>query len=189
MVEQYLVTSWRTQTLPPSIVGGPGSAGTEELASQLADALCSKGYLASLDYSLAFDYVLPEAIATAMKQVGLPHGLANVLQAQWSNQKRILQWRQSCYQHPLRTSIAIPQGDPMSPLALNILMWAGQRFVERESPCAAGERLHVVYMDDRTWCSNTPRLLLHTLDTWHQFSTAIGLKENIAKTQLTYNTL
>ena len=44
-----LITSWRTQTLPPSIVGGLGSAGTEELASQLADSLRSKGYLASLD--------------------------------------------------------------------------------------------------------------------------------------------
>ena len=123
-----------------------------------------------------------------MKQVGLPHGLANVLQAQWSNQKRILQWRQSCYKHPLRTPMAIPQGDPMSPLALNILMWAGQRYVETQSPCTPGDPLHVVYMDDRAGTSTTPRLLLHTLDTWRQFSAAVGLKENIAKTQLTYST-
>ena len=119
-----LIKTWRCETLPSAISGGPGSPGTEVLASQCADALHSMGWLATVDYSLAFDFIDAEAVTQAMRQLGMPAGLAQVLCEQWTNQKRVLQWRRSTLPTTLRTDIAVPQGDAMSPLALNICMRA-----------------------------------------------------------------
>ena len=118
-----------------------------------------------------------------MKHI-IPRGLANVLQAQWSCQRRFPQRRASCCAEPLRT---FPQGNPMTPLALNLLMWAGLRF-QRTCPSPPGARQRVIYMDDRAWTTNSQHLLLQALDAWRQFSNAVGLKENVFKTQLFFYT-
>lgn len=145
------------------------------------DASQKHGYLASL----AFDYVSPQTATAAVHQLGLPAGLTNTLQRQWSNQQRILQWNKSCYPHILHTNISVPQGDPFSPLALSAIMWAGCRYVEHRAPTAAANRVHAVYMDDRTFTANTPTLLASTLAQWSTYSTLVGLQENQSKTQLT----
>ena len=55
--KSQLIRAWRQDTLPSYISGGPGSPGTEALASQSVDALQDMGWLATVDYSLAFDYI------------------------------------------------------------------------------------------------------------------------------------
>ena len=75
-----------------------------------------------------------KAVTSAMQQLGVPAALATVLCAQWTNQKRLLQWRQSTGPTVLCTDMAVPQGDAMSPLALNVCMYAGARFVEQQVP-------------------------------------------------------
>eukprot|EP00439_Symbiodinium_sp_Y106_P038428 s5766_g4.t1 len=179
-----LIKTWRCETLPSAISGGAGSPGTEVLASQSADALHSMGWLATVDYSLAFDYIDAQAVTQAMMQLGIPARLAQVLCEQWTNQKRLLQWRRSTCPTTLRTDIAVPQGDPMSPLALNICMYAGLRFVEKTAPAEQTCRMQQVYMDDRTWTASSPALLTRTLHAWYRFSELAGLCENPDKTQL-----
>lgn len=104
---------------------------------------------------------------------------------QWSNQKRVIQWNKSFSPSFLRTDISIPQGDPLSPLALNAIMWAGYNLVETHAPAADGQRLQLIYMGDRSFTAHTPHTLINTLDQWHHFSTQIGLQENRSKTKLT----
>ena len=103
--------------MAPAVVGGPGSAGTEALASMVADKVTQDGWVATLDDSLALDYVTPAAVTRGMEKLGLPRGFAQVLHAQWTDQRRLLQWNTSTYASPLCTSMAVQQGDPMSPCA------------------------------------------------------------------------
>ena len=80
--------------------------------------MAQDGWVATLGYSLAFNYVTPAAVTRGMEKLGLPRGFAQVLHA---DQRRLLQWNTSTYTSPLGASVAVPQQDPMSPLALNIL--------------------------------------------------------------------
>ena len=64
-------------------------------------------------------------------------------------------------------------------------MWAGYNLVETHAPAADGQRLQLIYMDDRSFTAHTPHTLINTLDQWHHFSTQIGLQENRSKTKLT----
>ena len=178
-----LVTNWRETVLPDSIVGGPGSAGAEELASRLADNLVNQGFLATLDYSLAFDRCNPEVISAAMTHLGLPPGLVTTVRSQWTRQRRYLQWKASVPPTPLQTNMCIPQATPLSPLALNILMLTGLGFTNRHCPAEPRQRTQVIYMDDRSWSANSPGILMGALQ---YFSTRLGLKENLPKTQITY---
>ncbi|CAE7892477.1 unnamed protein product, partial [Symbiodinium microadriaticum] len=87
-----LLRSWRQRVFPAEITGGLNSPGSEHLAAKLQDALVQHGYLATLDYSLAFDHVVPAAVSLGMERLGLPKALSSVLLDQWTHQKRILQW-------------------------------------------------------------------------------------------------
>ena len=68
-----------------SIPARVDSPGVEELAAKLQVALLEQGYLASLDYSHAFDHVTPRAITLGMKKLGLSENLANTLRDKWTN--------------------------------------------------------------------------------------------------------
>ena len=155
--KSQLIKTWRCETLPSAISGGPGSAGTEVL----------------------------KAVTQAMMPLGIPARLVQVLCEPWTNQKRLLQWRRSTFPAMLRTDILVPQGDAMSPLALNICMYAGLRFVEKTAPAEPACRMQHVYMDDRTWTASSPPLFICTLHTRHRFSELAGSCENLDKTQLT----
>ena len=65
-------------------------------------------------------------------------------------------------------------------------MFAGVNFVKTHCAALPMQRLHVVYMDDRTWTSSSARLLLNTLCSWRSFSKQAGLEEYESKTQITY---
>ncbi|CAE7363108.1 CAC, partial [Symbiodinium sp. KB8] len=181
-----IVRVWRGRVMPAAITGGIGSPGSERLAAKLQDSFSEQGFLATLDYTLAFDHVIPEAITRGMARMGLPVQLANTLLNQWSHQKRILQWKASSSPKLLETDMSVPQGDALSPLALNILMLSGFNFTEARCPVPLGDRLHVVYMDDRSWTTKQASVLVQTLRTWHDFSRRAGLRENEAKTQITH---
>ena len=165
-----LMRDWRSQTLPGYILGGPGSEGCEQITHNCLQQFQQKGYLCSLDYSFAFDTIDPLTAAHAMGKIGLPEGLWRVLCHQWSNQSRLMQWSTSSSPAWLSTTMSVPQGDPCSPLALNVFMWAGCRYVANQAPAQGEDRAMAVYMDDRTWTASTPQVLLRTLRAWGEFS-------------------
>lgn len=182
-----IIKDWRHDLLPPEICGGPSSPGSEWIASKLSDALPRYGFLCTVDYSLAFDHVDGYVACQALKQAGVPAGLHKILLHQWTNQRRLLQWQQSTRTEILTPKLSIPQGDPLSPMTLNLIMAAGHAFVQQDTPAPAHHRLQAIYMDDRTWVTSSPQLLIDTLQSWTGFSNAMGLKENPGKTQLTYS--
>lgn len=102
-------------------------------------------------------------------------------------QKRYLSWNNYVDPTPLRSGESIPQGDPLSPLALNAIMLAGFNYTQR-SYITEEQCTQMIYMDDRTIIATSAQQLLNTIDAWQQFSTAIALKENENKLQITYHT-
>ena len=82
----------------------------------------------------------------------------------------------------MTTDIGIPQGDPLSPLAMNCVMSLGVKNVERDlSPVVPK---HFVWMDDRSFILKSPQHLVQTCDIWFQFSSNFGFRENEQKAQL-----
>lgn len=136
---------WRSRALPPEIAGSAGSPGTEQLASRLADMQEHHGWLASLAYSLAFDRIDPSAATTGMLQLGLPAGLCNALACHWRHQRKIFQWRQDTCPEPISTDAAVPQGDTLSVLAMNVYMYAGLQYVSTTVPSTAQRRLQSIF--------------------------------------------
>ena len=160
---------WRQNTFPTAVTGGSGSPGTEQLTSRMADFQDQQGWLASLDYSLAFDRIDPTAATATVGKLGLQTGLCQTLVFQWKHQRRLLQWRKDTYANPVETDKAVPQGDAISPLALRVYMCAGYNHVETQAPPQHTDRSQCIYiyMDDRTWTCTSPELLIRTLKAWH----------------------
>lgn len=174
------VDTWKQQVLPAHL---STQLGSEQQAAILADNLAKHGFLASLDYKLAFAHVNPEVVTQAMAHahVGMPLALTQTINFHWKHQTRWLQYRTSTAQEPLCTSFAIPHIDPLS------LLLAGANYVEAAAP-ALHPREQVIYMDDRSWTSTSVDTLAQTMSAWHTFSSVCGLKESTDKTQTTYFT-
>ena len=167
-----VIKTWRAQASPPNIIGGAESRGAESMGSQI----CSQCY----------DNVHPSLATTALRQFCLPKGLCEVLHTQWTHQKRFLTWNNHVDPVPLQSYQSMPQGDPLSPLALNAMMLAGLNFTNQHNktnnPCT-----QTVYMDDRTLLPNSPISLINLVKQWKTFSETTGLRENQNKLQLTYH--
>lgn len=175
------VREWRKQNLPHQICGGKGDAGAEELAAGLLDSFHEQGFIASLDYSTCYDCVDPLLATGVMRQLGLPRQLTSVLAYTWSHQTRWLTWNDAVDPTPLFTNMGIPQGDGLSPVALNCLLTTGLRYVISE--CSHIPSKHCVYMDDRSWTSPSAQGVYDIQQAWNRWSEHIGLKENQTKTQ------
>jgi len=180
-----MVRTWVAGAFPPTL---SARIGCEQQASALADGLATHGLLATLDYKLAFDHIDPTVVTAAMIHMGLPACLAHTVCSHWQDQRRFLQFQKSTAPEPLTTAVSIPQGDPLSPLSLTIMMLAGYNFVEAAAPQQTNNRLHIVYMDDRSFVTDNADLLVATIRAWHGFSMQVGLSESSSKTQLTYYT-
>ena len=82
------VAKWRETFLVDYVVGGTGSKGAEEVLADLCDAFVWLGYIATLDYSLCYDYIDPSVTIQIMERLGWPRGLLAILEDVWKNQKR-----------------------------------------------------------------------------------------------------
>ena len=73
----------------------------------------------------------------------------------------------------------------MSPLGLNILLFAGLLWVKHNTRHLDGDAAHFLFMDDRSWTASTLPKLLGIKTAWQRWSAIMGLLENAGKTQLT----
>ena len=144
--------AWVKAHLHASVAYGKGMTGAEELISRLQDRYaCDKGFLASMDWSAAYDRMKPQITVRFLEALGLPAGLLALLGQAWGQQSRYVQFEGHTHEVALASGEATPQGCPLAPLVLSLWGSAGVRTVEAQvrDPAAAV----CTYMDDRTWHS------------------------------------
>ena len=98
------------------------------------------------------------------------------------NQVRHISWNHSILSRPQQVGSSMPQGDSLSPRVLNLILAMPVRAVMRAEP----DTQMVVFVDDRSWGSDTLRSLKHVLELWRRHSSWLGFKENINKSQFTH---
>ena len=136
-------------------------------------------YLASLDYSLAFDRTNPHLALHAFKKLGLPQNIVGLMQGMWCCQKRYFQYMGQTCLEPITVSTALLQGDPWSMIALNACLLAPVLDMKNTSP----QSRQTLYVDDRTITSPDISSLRIILNGWERWSRLLGLKENMEKRQ------
>ena len=142
---------------------GPGNISTKMwptgpgLWEALSDLLQTKfasspqGYLATMDWSPAFDRLNAEATIQALHGLNFCPPLTGVLQQVWLKQQRNVCYDKSVHPKVLNPK-GIPQGCPLSPLILAIWVSSGLNSVQAQicnSPNLKAQ--YVCYMDDRSF--------------------------------------
>ena len=146
----------------------------------LASAQAQGHFIWSLDLSQAFDRLRPEVALSSLTHFGFPSLLANAFQKIWSSQRRVLQWQGESFPVPCHVASSVPQGDPLSPWAMNVVL---------RTPTAVIRRLHPtgvlsVFMDDRSFSAEPLETGKSIWEAWKNHSACLGLRENLAKTQI-----
>ena len=67
-------------------------------------------FLAALDYSLAFDHVVPAAISLGMEHVGLPKALSSVVLDQWTPEANPSEELQHVFQTVMHRTVDAARG-------------------------------------------------------------------------------
>ena len=175
--------TWVQAHLHESVAFGKGMAGAEDLVARLQDHFSTrKGFLASLDWSAAYDRMQPQVSARFIEALGLPSCLATLISEAWGRQRRFIQFEGHTHHVGLEAGAATPQGCPLAPLMLNLWASAGARAVE--SRVGDPEATVCTYMDDRSWHSNRWEAVQGRIEGWSAFSASVGLKEAAEKVQL-----
>ena len=162
-----------------------GGIGGEDVTSMLlsldVDLDCeSYPCLMALDFAKAFDSTDFALCLAVFKRLGVPTPVLQLLQAQWGNQKRWLTFAGTCAEHPIVNCLALPQGDPFSPIAMSLLLTLAKRRQERLVPDSKA----LLYLDDRTLVASNPTALNNALSAWEVFHQTTRLKTNRSKTQV-----
>ena len=165
------------------MVFGKGSASAETCAARLQNAFAKQGgFLATMDWSAAYDRMRPAVSSAVFTQLGLPLPIARLIMEAWGNQQRWVSW--AGYTHPqqLFAGSATPQGCPLAPFCLSLWVSAGVRSVE----AAVSDRNAVLsaYMDDRSWHTVSWDGVTNRIQQWQAWSQAVGLKEAQDKIQV-----
>ena len=168
---------WQQQWAPPGAHGGFERRGVHTAVYRLHKAYEKCYGLLSLDYSKCFDYVHPTCATHALAQLGMPQPMVDLCRFQWGHQQRYLSL-QNCYDAvPAVVQSSLPQGDALSPMGLNALMWAPVQAFRQAEPSAE----LCVYLDDRNVVVKDHDQLHRTLAFWHRWTSQLGLRENCAK--------
>ena len=92
----------------------------------------SKGkWIISLDLQKALDFVHPVLATAAFKELGMSEDLSATLLSMWSHQKRRIALGKTVACSPCEVGSSLQQGGGMSPLAMNAVLSAAVRAVER----------------------------------------------------------
>lgn len=147
-------------------------------ANYLASRPCA---VAETDLSKAFDSLAPEVASVALQASGVPPCVCNYLRQAWRGPR-------VCYVSgelaaPIRPLRGIPQGDPISPLALSSCLGPWNTLVQALDP----DLSTWAFMDDRTIAvirQGNKQLLHLALNTTRRFDRALGFEINPSKTQI-----
>ena len=160
---------------------------TGEVVVDLLNKLMAGGYLASLDYSKAYDLLDPSVTKALMIHLGWDPSFVEVATKVWLHQARWVSF--GVHTHVTRTTVApaMPQGDPLGPLVMALWTWGGWASVE--SVCnSRGSILSRVFVDDRAFVGPRVWALMERFHAWCAWSFSVGLLENQQKTVVVAST-
>ena len=90
--------------------------------------------------------MLQRAIATLFK-FGFPSKLASAIRRIWQSQVRVLQWQRQSNPKKQHIMSSLPQGDALSPWALNLVLTTAIRQIQEQWP----QSVQVIFIDDRSF--------------------------------------
>ena len=176
---------WCQEALHDDVTCLAGTPGAEETAATIHEAWVQQGcgFLASLDWSQAYDRM--DATATSVVLSGWPEGLTKLMLQAWQH-KRFLVSDGEVDSRILESEHALPQGCPLSPVALATWTSSGLR-VTNSQLLEDGHQLgkQAVYMDDRTFIGEHWIDISARIQAWKSWSVSVNLRENDNKTQIT----
>jgi len=158
--------------------------GPEVMASVVDYFLSGWKHGVSLDLKHAFDTVHLGLLERVLKRV-LPrsnHRWIALAFGHWKKMNRWIMLDSHVCRDPLCPEAGLPQGDPLSPLMLVVLMLALQEKVRLKM----GDRpiQHFTYMDDRTIITQSKEAVELAQSTWNEIATEYHLIENPSKAQV-----
>ena len=177
------ISSWVSLTFPKNVSGGiPGSFGPETMATVVDYKLGELKHGVTLDLKHAFDSVHLQLLEDVFLQI-LPaanHGWIKLVFGHWKKMKRWIVLDSHVCKEALCPDSGLPQGDPLSPLVLVVMMHALQLLVEQRCEFRLW---HFIYMDDRTIVAETKHAIDQAQEIWSQVADEYHLIENGAKAQ------
>ena len=181
------IRTWSDQVCDPTQFGGLSGRGVTDALAALSSEfhLSSSKILVSLDYAKCFDNTDPELSLAIMQEAGFPSMVCQMLKHVWCNQQRFLQFEGAVLPCPERVVASLPQGDGLSPLALNILLSAACRAVQRQM---GPGYMQSVFLDDRALVCSNPQQAKQAMTEWSQWSKCFGLVENAHKNRSGFET-
>ena len=178
------VTNWVSKLFPPSISGGIiGSLGPETVAAMVDHQLHSLNFGASLDFRHAFDTVDLDLMRNILIQT-VPECMqrwAKLTFLQWKQMSWWIVYDGSVHPEAINTVTGLPQGDPASPLIMNILMYHCVNEVNEK--CNDPSFFHMTYMDDRTMVASSLDTIKEAENKWSELAEEFHLQENKDKAQ------
>ena len=122
--------AWQNVWMPKSCLGGRPK---QSVIDTIAELQTSKGkWMLSLDLQKAFDFVHPVLATTAFKELGMSEDLSATLLSMWCDQKRWIALGKNVACSPCEVGSSLPQGDGLSPLAMNAVLSSAVKAVERQ---------------------------------------------------------
>ncbi|CAE8587798.1 unnamed protein product [Polarella glacialis] len=145
--------------------------------SALWRAACDDKFIATFDYSLAFDFTSPKLAAEIFEWLGMPIGTASLILSVWESQRRVLQYAGEANTNPEEVKTYLPQGDPWSLIAMAVVLLLPLLDLRRGPETSD----IMLYVDDRAWASTAASDCMNFGRKWKDWSSRLGLKENEAK--------
>ncbi|CAK0799301.1 unnamed protein product, partial [Prorocentrum cordatum] len=161
--------TWQRKWWREEAVGGRTAGEVYTPLMRLIDSCHQGDFIASYDYTLAFDQTDPKlAVAVLRKEARV-----------WTGQLRYLQYQGVTLRQPEEVGTSLPQGDPWSMIAMVAVLHLPITAIVARFP---GAELSC-FVDDRSWKPSTAHELLAVGEEWRKWSLVLGLKENEAKSQ------
>ena len=167
---------WLARVVDDSQVGGIHGRHLFMGLATVTEPFQSDLAVGSLDSQKCSDYIRPALVCDVLSEAGMPQALVQALRVIW-DQTRFLELNGYVHKSGEKVNASMPQGDALSPLALNVLLSAPSREVRTHF----GADFHQsVFLDDRVLACSPSRMPA-ALQRWDGWSRLFGLLENRRK--------
>ena len=178
------VRDWLRDSAPEFSHGAiQGRSATNALAMLEAYFHGSPGEntLVSLDMKQCFDNVHPRLALACLRNVGFDPIWLSLAGWVWNSQHRWIQMGREVSREAAHVTSSVPQGCPLAPLAVVILLMAPAREIESKIGSHVRQSL---FLDDRAAVCDSATTGLQYIDAWKSACSDLDLIENGSKLQI-----